>query len=109
MGDRAGEIVAVAIPVILGITANADAAVGAAFGSMFFLLSSEHNPVMKRLGYAAVSLCIGYAVGLAVGAPWTMLASATSAAVAVVTLASLTETITKGGVVALMDIWRGRK
>ena len=109
MSDKVGEIVAVAIPVILGITVNADAAVGAAFGSVFFLLNNDHLTAPKRFGYAGVSLCIGYASGLAIGAPWSMLVGATTAAVAVVTLASLAETINKGGVAAILELWRGRK
>ena len=91
---------------------NADAAVGATFGSMFFLLNSEAHALPKRLGYAAISAVMGYASGITAPDSWAMLTSAGSAAVAVVTLTALSraiETEGLGAIRSIFDIIRGRK
>lgn len=90
-----------------------EAAIGASSGAMFFLLSSEEQTTHKKLGYATVSLCVGYATGLTASEGWAMLTSAGSAAVAVVTLGSLTRAIEAGELAnvlkLLIDFLRGRK
>lgn len=91
---------------------NPDAAIGATFGSAFFLLNSDQHPVPKRIGYAAVSAVVGYGAGLAAPDAWAMLASAMTAAVAVVTMSALSRSIESEGLGALrsiIDIIRGRK
>ena len=91
---------------------NADAAVGATFGSMFFLLNSESHSMPKRLGYAAISAVMGYAAGITASDSWAMLTSAAFAAVAVVTLTALSraiETDAIGAIRSIFDIIRGRK
>lgn len=108
MNNSAANAVAVAMPVILGLTINADAAVGAVFGAAFFLLSTAEHSGWRKAGYAAVSAGVGYAAGLAVGAPWAMLASAGGAAVAVVALASIIKTINTIGLAGLLDLLRGK-
>lgn len=109
MRTNSGEITAAAMPVVIGITINPDAAIGATFGAAFFLLSNEHFPPVKRFAYGGISLCVGYGTGIAIGAPWAMLASATGAAVAVVSLASLAKTISEGGLQSLITLWRNKR
>jgi len=80
---------------------NADAAVGAAFGSAFFLLNAEQHPMPKRLAYACISAGVGYGAG-----------SAATAAVGVVVLTSISKSIETEGLGALRTIFeiiRGRK
>lgn len=91
---------------------NTDAAVGAAFGSAFFLLNAEQHPMPKRLAYAGISAGVGYGAGLAVGGNWTLLVSAATAAVGVVVLTSVSKSIETEGLGALktlFEIIRGRK
>ena len=87
-------------------------AVGATFGSAFFLLSADHHPTHKRIGYAVISAVVGYAAGLAAPDTWAMLASAVTAAIAVVSITALSRSIESEGLGALrsiVDIIRGRK
>lgn len=109
MKGNSGELAAAGAALVMGLTLNADAAVGAAFGAVFFMLSNECMPMVRRLVYSLVSGVIGYSVGIAAGAPWSMLAAATGAAIAVVTLGALVDVISKQGISGLMEIWRGRK
>lgn len=91
---------------------NTDAAVGATFGSMFFLLNSENHAMPKRIGYAAISAVVGYAAGITASDSWAMLTSAAAAAVAVATLTALSraiETEGLGAIRSILDIIRGRK
>lgn len=109
MKSNTGDLVAIIAAMLAGVTLNMDAAIGATFGMAFFLLSNGHHPFPRRIGYASVSACVGYASGIAAGAPWSMLASATCAAVAVVSLASLADAIKRNGLAAILEIWRSRK
>lgn len=91
---------------------NADAAVGAAFGSAFFLLNAEQHPMPKRLAYACISAGVGYGAGVAAGGSWTLLVSAATAAIGVVALTSVSKSIETEGLGALRTIFeiiRGRK
>lgn len=91
---------------------NTDAAIGATFGSMFFLLNSESHSMPKRLGYAAISAVMGYAAGITAPDSWAMLVSSACAAVAVVTLTALSraiETEGLGAIRSIFDIIRGRR
>ena len=91
---------------------NADAAVGATFGSMFFMLNSENHALPKRLGYGAISAVVGYAAGITASDSWAMLTSAAAAAVAVATLTALSRAIESeglGAIRSILDIIRGRK
>lgn len=113
MSSNSGDVIAIASPFIFGLTISADAAVGAAAGSAFFLMSQVHHPLADRVVYAVISMMVGYAAGIAATAPWTMLVSATASALAVVTLASAAKSITDGEVGGalrfIVDLWRGRK
>lgn len=92
---------------------NADAAIGSSFGAMFFMLSNERHPFGKRFAYATISLCLGYAAGLASPEGWTMIVSLLSASVAVVTITSLSKSIESGelsGALKLfIDLARGKR
>src|SRR5690606_13331402 len=83
----------VAAAFVVAAWINADAAVGAAFGSAFFLLNAEQHPMPKRLAYACISAVVGYGAGLAAGGSWTLLVSAATAAVGVVALTSVSKSI----------------
>ncbi len=94
---------------LLGLAAylNTDATVGAFFGGMFFMLDQDHHPWLRRIAYAAISVCVGYGAGLAAPESWAMLAAATSSAVAVVALSSLVGSINRDGIRAVLDTLRG--
>lgn len=89
---------------------NSDAAIGAAFGAAFFLMSATHFSLYHRSVYTAVSAVFGYGVGIGVGGDWTMLSAVLGSASAVVTL----ETLLHGKEPSpfmnwLLDIIRGRR
>lgn len=108
-----GDVVVVAAVAAVAAWINADAAIGASFGAMFFLLSSEERAPRKRLGYASISLCIGYGAGVAASDGWGVLLSGVVASVAVVTLTTLSRKIESGDLAGaakmLIDVVRLRK
>lgn len=91
---------------------NPEAGIGAAFGSMFFMMNSDAHALPKKLGYSAISLVVGYGAGVAASGSWAMIAAAGTAAVAVVSLTALSRSIEKEGLGALRSIFeiiRGKK
>jgi hypothetical protein len=89
---------------------NSDAAIGAAFGAAFFLMSATHFVLHLRTIYTAVSAVFGYGVGIGIGGDWAMLSAVLGSASAVVTL----ETLLHGREPSpfmnwLLDVIRGRR
>lgn len=93
-----------------GIVLQQDAAVGAAFGSAFFMISAKDHKTAARFVYTLISAGAGYAAGLALAGPWSMLAAILGAAGAVAFLDGLTQGGEPNGLVKwVVDVVRGRK
>lgn len=89
------------------------AAVGAAFGCMFFLAVSNATGLVQKAVLTLVSWGAGYSVGLWIEGSLAMLAAFMSACFAVVVLTSLASAFEQERLplwlVKLIKIWRGTK
>lgn len=94
----------------VGIMLQQDAAVGAAFGSAFFMVSATDHRTLARLLYTIISAGSGYATGLAFSGHWSMLAAIIGAAGAVMFLEGLMQGGEPNGFIKwLADVIRGRR
>lgn len=109
--ESATEVAAIALMVFgTGIVLQQDAAVGAAFGSAFFMISAKDHKTAARFMYTLISAGAGYAAGLAFAGPWSMLAAILGAASAVAFLDGLTQGGEPSDLVKwVVDVMRGRK
>ena len=109
--EPAAEVAVITIMILgTGIVLQQDAAVGAAFGSAFFMISAKDHKTAIRFMYTLISAGAGYAAGLALAGPWSMLAAILGAAGAVAFLDGLTHGGEPSGFVKwVVDVMRGRK
>lgn len=107
---EAGQSVAVVAIFGLMVAINSDAAIGAAVGSAFFLMSAKQYALAARGGYTVVSAAVGYGAGIGFGGAWTMLVSILSAAGAIVLLETILHQKEPSAFMRwLLELIRGRR
>lgn len=108
-GQTAGAAVLMGTVFVL----NPDAAIGAAFGAMFFILNQNHHRPAMRIAYGLISAVAGYAVGQGYDDSWSMFAAMCGGAGAVVFLTATIDRLQSNEasplVAFLIDLFRGRK
>lgn len=108
-GQTAGALVLLGTVFVL----NPDAAIGAAFGSMFYLLSQEHQSIFHKIAYTLISMVAGYGVGAGYGDGWSLFAAVCGGAGSVVVLSTALDRIKSNESGPLMsfilDLIRGRR
>lgn len=84
---------ALAVFMLAGLVAylETDAAVGAMFGSAFFMMLPFTEGLIKRFFMSFLSAGCGYSVGIAVSAPHAMWSAIAGSALAVIILTSAAE------------------
>lgn len=109
--EPASEVAVITLMIFgTGVILQQDAAAGAAFGSAFFMVSAKDHKTAIRFVYTLISAGAGYAAGLALAGPWSMLAAILGAAGAVAFLDGLTQGGEPNGLVKwVVDVVRGRK
>lgn len=80
-----------ALMAALATYVQADAMIGAMFGSAFFMMLPFIEGLLKRFFMSFVSAGCGYSVGIAVNAPHAMWSAIAAAALAVIILTSAVE------------------